>query len=127
MQTFKQFIEEQQLDESTMRTKIGNWFIQMSKHALERAIERRPDVNIMSWRTMYQNMVDAVQKKNLKGEVLFYSHKLRQGIVAAIDTAKNTIRLITKLPRGKAIAKAGTDKVFVEGYEDSGILVIEID
>lgn len=127
MQTFKQFIEEQRLNESTMRTKIGNWFIQMSKHALERAIERRPDVNIMSWRAMYKNMVDAAQKKDLKGEILFYSHKLRQGIVAAVDAAKNTIRLITKLPRGKAIAKSGTGKVFVEGYEDSDIQVIVID
>jgi len=109
--------------------KYAGKIIKMTAHGIERVLERSK-ITKDQLATLFQRAIDKANelKPKLESEVLFYSRELKQGFVSAID--REGLRIITFLPAGKSIAKPGTSKLVVEGYDGESYTVeqiIEID
>lgn len=122
MITFQEY-----LTEVKTRSRIRDWVVQLSKHAVERINQRREDLSQQDWKTVYREIVNKVEENNLSGEILFYSKKFKQGLVVAVNAVKNMIKVITTLPKGKQFAKPGTEKVIVEGRVFEQVIYLDDD
>lgn len=91
-------------------------WILASKHGIERIFERS-SLSKEQLKKLFKNAIERLKtiKVNLEDTVLFYSKSLEQGFISAVD--REGLRLITFLPRGKQIAKDGTEKVIVESID----------
>lgn len=118
MKTFKQYINESSITFDGVEFDFG-------MHFLDRIKER----NILTIEQL-EALIKRIRKKladlDPKGEFLFYSHELKQGVVAAWDAFKHKMKFITFLPKGKEFPKPGTEKVYVESQEKE-LTIIYID
>lgn len=123
MKTFKQFLDENILDDVLdLGSKFlyfwkNRWVIN-TKHGFER-IMKRSKLTKDELKTLFRNAIKKLSKIGASAgdNILFFSKSLKQGFVSAVDD-KGNLRLITFLPRGKDFPKPGTEKVVVEGIEE---------
>lgn len=118
--------------------KIGDWYVLKTVHSNVREKERFTDKDKEvpgGIDGFMKKVVDRLGRfqKVIKGEYLYWSPKLNQGMVLNVDPefrerddddAVKQIRVITILPPGKSNAKPGTKKIMVEGIEYT---VIDLD
>jgi len=104
--SFNQYLTE-------MSTHIGDVEFRFSNHFSDRVKERSvitpDDLN-----TLLANIRKKLTDLPAVGEFLFYSKRLAQGVIAAWDSFRNRISLITFLPKNKHFAKPGTETVVLE-------------
>ncbi len=119
IKSFKQF----RLDE--MSVNVGELEYDFSPHFFDRIRERgqfTPDEIELFLKKIASKVKDIPGKK----EFLFFSKRMKQGLIAAWDSVKKKLKLITFLPRGKDFAKPGTEKVVIESkYKEYQIIFID--
>lgn len=106
MKRFKQFITERVIT-------IDDVDFDLGVHGEDR-IKERSKLSAEEFKELLAKIRSKLSSLDIKGEFLFYSKKLRQGVVAAWDAIKSRLKLITFLPQGKHFAKPGTDEVVME-------------
>lgn len=116
MKSFKEYITENS-------TIIDNVEFTMSKHFHDRIQER----SLYSKEDLHQ-LLTLIRKKlaslPIKGEFLFYSNSMKQGIIADWNAYNQKVKLITFLPKGEVFSKSGTDKIVMESYKEYTIIFI---
>lgn len=106
---FKTFIEENTITINGVDFDLGNHFLERLK---VRSQLTKDEIN-----DFLSKITKRLSQIGTQGEFLFYSNKLKQGVIAAWDAFKSTMKLITFLPRGREFPKPGTEKVIVEQVE----------
>jgi hypothetical protein len=109
MKTFKQFISEEHINVDGVDFDLGMHFLDRIK---ERSELTRAELN-----ELIKKIREKLSKIKPMGEFLFYSRKLKQGIIAAWDSFKQKLKMITFLPRGKEFPKPGTEKIVMENIQ----------
>ena len=98
----------------------------LTKHFSERMKERGSEFSMDAMKGMLKNIKSKLTDLPATGEFLFFSKKLKQGIVATWDAFKSKMSLITFLPKGKEFPGKDTEKVYVESMQRDYIY-IEVD
>lgn len=120
MKRFKQFITERVIT-------IDDVDFDLGVHGEER-IKERSKLSPEQFTELLTKIRSKLSSLDIKGEFLFYSKRLQQGLVAAWDAIKSKIKLITFLPKGKHFAKSGTEEIFVENITiNKDITIVYID
>jgi hypothetical protein len=109
----------ERLDEGELVYSGEGFRIFSTKHSTDR-IGTRNRLSGEEFQEFFSRIAHRLEKlkgyaKEISDHILFYSQSLQQGVVTAWDKAKNTLRIITFLPRNRHFAKPGTDEVVVEG------------
>lgn len=86
----------------------------LSKHFEDRMKERGTNFDIQSLKQMISKIKSKLPELPPVGDFLFYSRKLKQGFIAAWDSFRSKMSLITFLPKGKEYPNPGTEKVIIE-------------
>lgn len=115
---FKQYILENIVTFDGVDFDFGTHFIDR--------IKERNLLSIEQLESLIKRIREKLAELDPKGEFLFYSRELKQGVIAAWDAFKHHIKFITFLPKGKEFPKPGTEKIYVESHEKK-ILIIYID
>jgi len=118
LKSFKQFRLEE------MSVTVNDLEMDFSPHFFDR-IRERGQFTTDEIEIFLRKISEKVKNYDGKHEFLFFSRKMKQGLVAAWDSLRKKLKIITFLPRGKDFAKTGTEKVFVESLQRQ-ILYIEI-
>lgn len=95
-----------------------------TKHSLERIKERNifDDNQLKEFFEKIALKLKEFYNKNLSKYILFFSNKLKQGVVGYYEKENpNTFKIITFLPNQKGFANPGTLKVFIEEIENKEI------
>jgi hypothetical protein len=112
---FKEYIQENVITLDGVEFDLGVHFLERLKERSELTKEQIDH--------FLHKIREHLAEIGIEGEFLFYSRKLKQGIVAVWDAFKSKIKMITFLPRGKDFPKPGTDKVVVESKSYTVIYV----
>lgn len=88
---------------------------------LKERIELKPKIIEKFLYKIKNKLVDL----NTSGEFLFYSKKLKQGIVATWNKSKHLLSLITFLPKNKHHTKDGTEEIVIENYKNYIIIYLD--
>jgi hypothetical protein len=117
MKRFKSFIAENTITLDDVQFDLGN-------HFNDRLAQRRAEWQKNDVQYFLQKIRSKLASLDPKGEYLFYSNKLKQGVIAAWDAIKAKVKLITFLPKGRSNPKPGTEKIMIESIEYT---IVEID
>ena len=109
MKSFKQFINEEHMNVDGVDFDLGLHFTDRLKE--------RSQLSIDEIKQLMSSIREKLASIRPMGEFLFYSRKLKQGVIAAWDSFKQKLKMITFLPRNKEYPKPGTQKVYVESLE----------
>lgn len=95
----------------------GKWSFRSRLHASARAFQRCGEITYTQWEAMIADIVDKVNTmKTLayEKEFMFVSKSLDQAMTVAVDYPNMEMRIFTVLDPGKKMAKAGTQRVFID-------------
>jgi hypothetical protein len=126
---FKQYLSEMSAYAAEMPQEVDGVSYGYSNHFFDRLSERGT-ITLDQLKAMVKKVRTQLAELPMKGDFLFFSKSLKQGIVAAWDAIKSKLNFITFLPPKKNpdeyFAKSGTSKVVFENI-NKNITIIYID
>jgi hypothetical protein len=98
---------------------IHGWSVVKTKHGLEREHERHGGELPGGHHEFMHKVIKKISgvKNPRSGEFMYHSMKHNQAAVLNVDHEKKQLRVITVLPKGRTVPKAGTQKFMIEGVE----------
>jgi len=129
LKRFKTFVNEMSAKEAGLPQEVDGVEYTYSNHFFDRVGER-VKITFQQLKDIVVNIRKKIKDLPIKGEFLFFSKSLHQGIVASWNAIKAKLSFVTFLPPKKSpeeyFTKGDTEKVVIENI-NKDIKIIYID